>query len=180
MKVTELELGFGHANLRVRVPASSLLGVFAPQERVGQADGAGGPAEAGRPNTVGSGRPLSPDRQHPGALLRDALAHPVGTPRLRDLARPGQKVVVVTSDLTRPCPSERLLPPVLDELAAAGVPDEDVSIVAALGLHRPMTASELETAVGAGVYRRVRVMNHDPSDVVRLGVTSAGTPATMA
>jgi nickel-dependent lactate racemase len=160
MEVTELELGFGHSSLRVRVPAASLLGVFVPQERVGQAGEAGAPAEAGRPE----------------ALLRDALAHPIGTPRLRDLARSGQGVVVVTSDLTRPCPSERLLPPVLDELAAAGVPDEDVSIVAALGLHRPMTASELETTVGAGVYRRVRVINHDPADVVRLGVTSAGTP----
>ncbi len=160
MEVTELELGFGHSRLRVQVPAASLLGVFAPRERVGQRDGTETPAEAGRPE----------------ALLRDALAHPVGGPRLRDLVRSGQGVVVVTSDLTRPCPSARLLPPVLDELAAAGVPDEDVSIVAALGLHRPMTASELETAVGADVYRRVRVMNHDPSDVVRLGVTSAGTP----
>jgi nickel-dependent lactate racemase len=68
---------------------------------------------------------------------------------------------------------------VLDELAAAGSPDGDVTIVAALGLHRPMIAPELEAAVGADVYRRVRVINHDPTDTVRLGVTSAGTPVEI-
>jgi len=153
MSVTELELGFGHSTVSAQVPTLNLLGVFTPRESVEVLDET--------------------------TLLRDALAHPVGTPRLRDLARPGQKVVIVISDLTRPCPSERLLPLVLDELAAAGAPDEDVTIVAALGLHRPMAASELEAAVGADVYRHVRVMNHDPTDTVRLGVTSAGTPVEI-
>ena len=153
MNVTELELGFGHSIVSAQVPTLNLLGVLAPQESVEVLD--------------------------ESTLLRDALAHPVGTPRLRDLAKAGQKVVIVTSDMTRPCPSERLLPLVLDELAAAGVPDGDVTIVAALGLHRPMTAPELEAAVGADVYRRVRVINHDPTDTVRLGVTSAGTPVEI-
>jgi len=156
MDTTELELGFGRTTLRASVPTANLLGILAPQRQEG-------PVE----------------ETQPGALVRDALAHPIGTPRLRDLARPGQQVVIVTSDLTRPCPSERLLPPVLDELTAAGVPDAHIRIVVALGLHRPMTASELERAVGPAVYRRVQVMNHDPSDVVRLGITSAGTPVEL-
>jgi nickel-dependent lactate racemase len=88
-------------------------------------------------------------------------------------------VAVVTSDLTRPCPSDRLLPLVLTELQQAGVRDGDVSVVMALGLHRPMTAAEMETAVGPGVCRRVRLLNHDPADVVRLGTTSAGTPVEV-
>jgi nickel-dependent lactate racemase len=67
----------------------------------------------------------------------------------------------------------------LDELSAAGVPDQDILTIVALGLHRPMTTPELESAVGAGVYRRVRVVNHDPVDTVRLGVTSAGTPVEL-
>jgi len=74
--------------------------------------------------------------------LREALAKPVGTLRLREMVRPGPRVVIVTSDLTRPWPSERLLPPVLDELAAAGIPADDVTVVMALGLHRPMTEAE--------------------------------------
>jgi len=153
--VTRLQLPFGHSDLSVQVPTANLLRVFVPQEGA-QARGAD---------------PFNED-----ALLRETLAHPIGAPRLRDLARPGQKVAIVTSDLTRPCPSERLLPLVLDELAAASVPGVDVTIVVALGLHRPMMVSELEATVGSDVYRCVRVINHDPTGTVRLGVTSAGTP----
>jgi len=153
MNATVLQLPFGHSKISVRVPTPNLLGVFMPREKVKPFDGA--------------------------TLLREALAYPIASPRLRDLARPGQKVVIVTSDLTRPCPSERLLPVVLDELVAAGIQDEDVTLVVALGLHRPMTATELETAAGADVYRRVQVINHDPADTVRLGVTSAGTPVEL-
>jgi nickel-dependent lactate racemase len=135
----------------VEIPSGSLLGVFKPQAVVESHD--------------------------ESALLREALACPVGTPRLRELAHAGQKVVIVTSDLTRPCPSEKLLPPVLAELAAAGVPEGDITVVVALGLHRHMSNAELEQTVGADVSRRVCVINHDPSDVVRIGKTRAGTPA---
>jgi len=153
MDVTTLQLPFGRSEVSVRVKTPNLLGVFMPQAVTKESDEA--------------------------ALLRKALVHPVGTPRLRDLARVGQKIVIVTSDLTRPCPSERLLPPVLDELKTAGIRDKDVTIVIALGLHRPMSTLELEAAVGTDVYQRVRVINHDPTDTVRLGVTSAGTPVEL-
>ncbi len=113
------------------------------------------------------------------ALLQQALAQPIGAQPLRNLARSGQKVAIVTSDLTRPCPSERLLPPVLEELKKAGIPDADVTIIMALGLHRPMNPQELEAAVGSEIYRRVQVINHDPAAVVHLGVTSAGTPVEI-
>jgi len=153
MSVAEVKLPFGRAVLAGGVPAANLLGVFTPRE-----DAA----------AVGE-----------GALLQKALAQPVGTPPLRSLARSGQKVAIVTSDLTRPCPSERLLPPVLEELGEASIPDADVTIVAALGLHRPMTPRELEAAVGPEIYRRVRVINHDPAATVRLGITSFGTPVEI-
>ncbi len=151
--MAELELPYGHGALKARVPDANLQGVLLPKQSTAAADEA--------------------------TLLRQALAAPIGTPRLRDMVQPGQKVVIVTSDLTRPCPSERLLPPVLAELAAAGVPDGDVSVVMALGLHRPMTAAEMADAVGAEVYRRVEVLNHDPADCVGLGVTPAGTPVEI-
>jgi nickel-dependent lactate racemase len=88
-------------------------------------------------------------------------------------------VAIVTSDLTRPCPSDRLLPYLLEELAAAGVDDTGITVVIALGLHRAMTREELEQAVGPKVYRRVKVINHNPQDVVRLGQTSRGTPVEI-
>lgn len=153
MSVATLQLPFDHSKVSVQLPTPNLLGVFLPHHITEEFDEA--------------------------ALLREALAHPIGTPQLRDLARQGQEIVIVTSDLTRPCPSERLLPAVLGELTAAGILDENVTVVIGLGLHRPMSASELESAVGANVYRRVRVINHDPADTVRLGVTSAGTPVEI-
>jgi len=153
MNVTKIELPYGRTSVTAQMPTDNLLGVLTPQESAETVDQA--------------------------ALLREALGHPIGAPVLRELARPGQKVVIVTSDLTRPCPSARLLPPVLEELAAAGVPDQDITIVIALGLHRPMTEAEMKLAVGPEVHRRVRVINHDPADTVRLGVTSAGTPVEI-
>jgi nickel-dependent lactate racemase len=150
MKHMTLEIPYGSSIIRAPISAANLLGVFAPGKN-------------------GEGR----DEME---ILAEALARPVGAPRLRDLARPGQKAVIITSDMTRACPSDRLLPPVLDELGVAGVSDEDVTVVAALGLHRAMTPPELEYTVGTAVYERVRVINHDPARTVRLGVTSAGTP----
>ena len=147
------ELKYGHGTVRADVPDARLLGILEPRR-------------AGQPPTETS-------------LLRDALARPTGSPRLRHLARPGQRVAIITSDLTRPCPSDRLLPPVLEELAAAGVPDSDVTVVVALGLHRAMTQSELEATVGPDICRRVRVINHNPEETVRLGITSAGTPVAQ-
>jgi nickel-dependent lactate racemase len=153
MDMTTIALAYGHQVVEAQVPAANLRAILVPKAT----------AEAADEHTI----------------LREALAQPIDTSRLREMVRPGQKIVAVTSDLTRPCPSERLLPPVLDELAGAGVPDDDVTVVLALGLHRPMTEAEMVSAVGVEVYRRVRVVNHDPADCVRLGVTSAGTPVEI-
>lgn len=150
MPSTRFSVPYGHAELHGQVPAASFLGAFLPQEEEAVAD--------------------------EQEVLRQALEHPIGTVRLRQLARPGQKVAIVTSDMTRPCPSDKLLPPILAELNAAGVPDADITVVIALGLHRAQAPAELEEMLGPEVCRRVRVLNHDPEQVVRLGLTSRGTP----
>ncbi len=154
--LTTLKLPYGHGTVSTQVPTAAIQAILVPLQQGGDP---------------------SPDDE--ARILDEALARPVGTPRLRNLARPGQKVAIVTSDLTRPCPSERLLPPVLAELAAAGVSDRDVTVVLALGLHRPMTAAEMEAAVGPEMCRRLSIVNHDPQDTVRLGVTAAGTPVEI-
>ena len=71
-------------------------------------------------------------------LPRQATAHPDRTPRLREMLRPGQTVVVATSDRTRPCPSRRLSLSILNEPNGAGLSPAHVALVIALGLHRPM------------------------------------------
>ena len=151
--MTTVHLPFGKSRVSVEVPGERLLGVFTPREVAEAHDEA--------------------------ALVHAALDGPVGSPRLREMARPGQRVVIVTSDLTRSCPSDKLLPHVLGELSAAGVPDGDITIVIALGLHRKMSEDELSHTVGAEVFRRVRVINHDPGRTVRVGVTTRGTPVEL-
>ena len=150
---TALQLAYGRSQIGATVPASRLLGLFAPRESATPVDEL--------------------------VLVREALDNPIGSPPLRDLAHPGQKVAIVISDMTRPCPSARLLPLLLDQLTAAGIPDEDVTVIIALGLHRPMTPREIETTAGPAVCRRVRVVNHDQADTVSLGITSAGTPVEL-
>jgi len=150
---TSLRLPYGRGHTVVQVPSDRLVGVFSPRDVT-----------------------ESHDQE---ARVRHALEHPLGQKRLRDIARPGHKVVIVTSDATRPCPSHLLLPHVLAELSAAGVPDADITVVIALGLHRNMSEGELEQAIGRDVFRRVRVINHDPGRTVRVGVTTRGTPVEL-
>jgi len=148
-----IALPFGHGTLPAEVAPADLLGVYTIAEQEESGD--------------------------ESAILQAALERPIGAPRLRQLARAGQKIALIASDLTRPCPSERLLPPVLAELRAAGVADGDVTIIAALGLHRPMTEAELRAMAGPAVFARYRVINHDPAQTVRLGVTTRGTPVEI-
>ena len=153
MEYTTVELPYGSDQIPVRVPQTNLKGVLYPHQ-VGESE-------------------AQPDEAR---IVRQALASPIGTPPLQELVHPGDKVVIVTSDLTRPCPSDRLIPYVLEELAAVSVPDQDITIVLALGLHRPMTEAEIDQTVSPVIRRRFRVLNHDVNDTVHLGQTSSGTP----
>ena len=111
--------------------------------------------------------------------VRYALSRPIGSRPLKKIARPGQKVVIVTSDISRPLPSFDVLPAVLDELSEAGIPDEDITVVFGLGSHRNHTEEEKIKLVGQAVYDRVRCIDSDPADCVRFGVTKRGTPVDI-
>lgn len=111
--------------------------------------------------------------------IRYALNNPIGSARLREIVKPGEKVVVITSDITRPMPSRRVLPYVLKELAIAGVKETDIRIVLALGSHRHHTEEEKMYLVGEEIYQRVEVVDSDPEDCVLLGTTSRGTPVEV-
>ena len=98
------------------------------------------------------------------AALVGALRAPIGTPPLRKLVGSQDSVAVVFSDLTRPMPNERVLPPLLEELAQAGVPDDRVVLINALGTHRPQTEEELSTMLGDALVDRYRIVQHDAWD----------------
>ena len=112
-------------------------------------------------------------------LIGSALAHPIGSQMLSDICSAGQRVVVVTSDITRPCPSARLMPLVLDQLAQGGVREQEITVVFGLGTHRSHTPEEQARLVGEQIYRRVRCIDSDPADVELIGHTSRGTPVAV-
>jgi nickel-dependent lactate racemase len=95
------------------------------------------------------------------AAIRAALHAPVAGAPLRALAEGAQRVVVVFPDLTRPMPNRTVLPPLLDELARAGVPDDRVTLLCATGTHRQATATEMAELIGAELVARFRVVDHD-------------------
>ncbi len=108
-------------------------------------------------------------------IVTRAMARPVGTPRLCDIVRPGQQVVIVTSDITRPCPTNILLPPVLEALREAGCDTDDVKLVFAVGTHRHHTQAEQVALIGESLFDQVECVDSDPTDVIALGTTRRGT-----
>lgn len=106
-----------------------------------------------------------------------ALNSPIGTPPLREMVKPSDTVAVVFSDLTRPMPNDRVLPVLLEELARAGVPDNHVVLVNALGTHRPQTEDELRNMLGEAVVSRYRIVQHnawDKNSMLPVGQNLAG------
>jgi nickel-dependent lactate racemase len=89
-------------------------------------------------------------------------------------------VAVPVSDVTRYSATEHLLPPLLAECDAAGVPRERVTLFVARGTHRPMTEGEIAAAVGPALRTGIRVSQSDPDrDLVSMGTTSRGTPVLL-
>jgi len=98
--------------------------------------------------------------------FRDAVRRPVGSPPLREIVRASDRVAVVIPDLTRPLPSDRLLPWLFEELAH--VPAEQFVIVNGTGSHRANTPEELRSMVGPDVLARYRVVNHTAHDLATM------------
>ena len=149
----KLQFGFGTGVQEADVPERNLLGVLhaneVPLELTGEAE------------------------------VRRALEAPIGSPRLRELVHPGETVAIVTSDITRPMPTYKVMPALLDELYAAGVRREDITLVFALGSHRRHTPQEQQKLAGERAWNEIRCVDSDPDDCVHLGTTKAGTPVDI-
>ncbi len=148
-----VDIPYGAGSVRVTVPEENLMGVYSPNDVPGLAD--------------------------VQAEIRRSLAGPIGSPPFRELLRGKKRVVLVADDITRTTPTAVIVPILLDECNAAGVPDGAISVVIALGTHRFMTAAEIRAKFGAEVLRRVAVVNHpfrDPAAHVDLGQTKNGGP----
>ncbi|MDU2063879.1 MAG: nickel-dependent lactate racemase [Sporomusaceae bacterium] len=115
--------------------------------------------------------------------VRQAIRQPIDAPPLREIVKPGEKVVLTVSDITRAWQRmDLILPVLLAELNEAGIPDPNITILIAVGGHRQNTVEECKLLCGEGVFERVRVLNHDAWDeanMVYLGKTSRGTKVSV-
>ena len=149
----KLEFGFGSGIQSVEVPDKNLLGVLMAND-----------VPRGLTNE---------------AEVVRALENPIGAPSLKEIVKPGEKIAIITSDITRPCPTYRIMPALLDELYAAGCRPEDLTLVFALGSHRRHTPEEMLKLAGERAIREIRCVDSDPDDCVHMGVTENGTPVDI-
>lgn len=109
-------------------------------------------------------------------VLRDALASPIGKPRLRDMVGSGASVAISICDLTRPQPRQLMVEALLEELRGIVTP-QDVTILVATGTHRGNRPDELRRMLGERLLRTCRVINHnarDPESLLDMGVHGDG------
>lgn len=111
------------------------------------------------------------------AEIQAAFAGPLGCPPIRELAQGKKEVVIAFDDLTRPTRAAELLPYLLAELEEAGVPEEGIRFIAALGAHGALNRADFAKKLGEAVLDRFPVYNHNPyENLTFLGNTSRGTP----
>lgn len=121
--------------------------------------------------------PSEPEKkENPAFLIKKALENPIKSRRLSEIVKPDSRIAIIVSDVTRPTPTAKLLPPLLEELYLGGAKDENITIVFALGLHRNQTEEESRKLVGEDVYEKIRCIQHDTSRCKHIGTTSRGTP----
>jgi nickel-dependent lactate racemase len=134
----KVKLAYGRKSLEINVPENALI--IEPRELRGLND------------------------EH-GTVLA-ALRNPIGTPPLREMVKAADTVAIVISDITRPLPSHKLVPWLLEELSY--VPKDNFVIINGVGSHRANTREELITMLGKEVIDSVRVENHDAFDDSKL------------
>jgi lactate racemase len=145
--MVDVWLPYGKTDVCVRVPARNLLGTIEPKEQQAAVDAK--------------------------AEVERALKEPIGSKHLSEIVKPESKVAIVVDDATRKAPSEAMLLPVLAELNAAGVKDENVTVIFGCGTHRAVTPEEAAALLGTEALKRVKTISHccTATDSVYIGTT---------
>ncbi len=150
------KIPYGKGQMEVRIPKKNYVATLRPRFKPGLKDEAG--------------------------AVRQALENPIGTPRLREMARGRKSAVIVVNDITRPTATYKLLPHLIQELKDGGMRENQVQLLVATGTHRDNTPEELEGMLGKDMVRRFQVVNHHCQDdrmMVDLGKTSGGIPVVI-
>ena len=115
-----------------------------------------------RENLIGIfGLPIKPSEKNESEIINEALNSPIDCPKLAEMVKGKNKVLLVSDDHHRPTPIRRFLPAVLKELYSAGIRNEQIEIVMALGSHRPMSPEEIRLKLGDKIVSDIQTTNHD-------------------
>ena len=112
------------------------------------------------------------------AQIERAFAEPIGTPHISELAKGKKSAAIIVDDLSRPTPAATVIPFLLRELAAAGVPKSEIRFVVGGGSHRPLTDEEVAKKIGTEVAAEHEATSHDfmSGDLRALGSLDNGMP----
>lgn len=119
-----------------------------------------------------------PEDLDEAAVVKKALEEPIGSKRLNQIVKPGDKIVIITSDITRPMPTGKVMDPLMEELLSAGVSPDNVTLVFARGSHRHHSQQEMAHLAG-NWYGKICCVDSDSENVIHLGTTSSGTPVDI-
>ncbi|MCF7669236.1 MAG: nickel-dependent lactate racemase [Verrucomicrobia bacterium] len=122
----------------------------------------------------------SPGLPDERAAVFDALDNPITVAPLREVAGSDGKICIVFTDITRATPNERLIPWLMEYLS--DVDPERITLLNALGTHRPNTKEELEKMLTPAVVEQYQVINHEPENpaaLVQVGQMRNGTQALL-
>jgi len=116
------------------------------------------------------------------AGLHAALDAPINSPRLEEIVKPHERVVIVVPDATRAARVDRIAPLLVERLTSHGLSDSQISFLIGGGIHRPPTAAEIHGILGPDLPSRIEVHPHDANDAAShaaLGTTGRGTPVVL-
>jgi nickel-dependent lactate racemase len=112
-------------------------------------------------------------------IVSRALADPISSPRLKEIARARTSACILASDITRPCPSYKFLTQIVSELTSGDIELKNIKVVLGLGIHRPHTDDEKKKLVGEYIFKNIKVVDSDPSRAKLIGKTGTGTPVEV-
>jgi len=119
------------------------------------------------------------DEEYEKKEIEKALDNPIGSKKLSEIVKKKQKIAIMVSDITRPSPTQKLLPPLLSQLRGAGVSDKDIKIIFGMGIHRPHTIEEQRKLVGDEAFQAIQCVDSNKEEYINIGNTSRGTPLNL-
>lgn len=146
----KINLRYGEGKISIDIPEDQITGIYEPKKIKGV--------------------------KNVRAGVEKSLQNPIGTRRLRDIAKQGKKVAIVVDDITRAMPTAEILYPVVDDLTSVGINKKNITVIVAVGLHRPLVDKEHRKILGK-LYKDIEIISHDAykkENLSFLGKTKSG------